>query len=244
MTVGTSISLVPYDAGSPIASSNLAFNTSTSTWECQSDLQADGQIISNYSNTTTMIDIQDSFADGRAFIEFENNVFIGKTGTDTISFRIGGDATGDEVARITNSGFFGIGTTTQSASELLRVGGDALVDQVLTASGGLSTGDSTLLHKTIDIGDWNMDTTSVVSVAHSLDHSKIRSVYIIIYPDNFPSANATPLDYGNSSGNIEGYYEITSTSIACRRVASGFYDSTNFNLTPFNRGEITIWYEP
>ncbi len=94
--------------------------------------------------------------------------------------------------------------------------------------------------KIIDIGDWNMDTTTNVTVAHGLTGSKIRSVSAYIISD---AGNWTYVLNGiSSSGALGGSIAWDSTLIELSRVSSGLFDSTFFDSTSYNRGYITIWY--
>lgn len=100
--------------------------------------------------------------------------------------------------------------------------------------------------KIVNIGDWNMDGTANVSVAHGIaDFSKIRSidVYIIddaafnIYPLNSAYTPATPVTV--VQGTIAS---IGSTHVVLYRLAGGLFDGIEFNSTSYNRGWIHITY--
>lgn len=90
--------------------------------------------------------------------------------------------------------------------------------------------------KVVDIGDWNMDTTASVNVAHGVTWSKIRSITVSIWNDDsvlytfFDGSTTSPSVYANS------------VNVILTRITSGFFDSVNFNATSFNRGYVTIWY--
>lgn len=93
--------------------------------------------------------------------------------------------------------------------------------------------------KVVEIGDWNMDTTATLAVAHGLTASNIRSVEVIIRHDN--GTDQYRLDAIDSGETVEGGVEsIGSTNINLRRVASGLFDGTNFDSTSFNRGYVHI----
>lgn len=98
--------------------------------------------------------------------------------------------------------------------------------------------------KVLDIGDWNMDSTSSVSVLHGLaDYKKIRGVSMIVVRDD-SDTNYYSLPFFNSStsenGGVTG---ITSTTVNVGRLTGGVFDNTSFDSTSFNRGWITIIYE-
>lgn len=100
--------------------------------------------------------------------------------------------------------------------------------------------------KVVEIGDWNMDSSQTVDVAHGLDIQDIRMVDVIIRGDS--SSFIYPL---NGKGIIVGSYDtdvqggvgqITSAGVRLVRITGGFFDDTDFNSTSYNRGWVTIWY--
>jgi hypothetical protein len=96
-----------------------------------------------------------------------------------------------------------------------------------------------LLTKVVNIGDWDMDATASVNVAHGITSTKIRSVEVWIRED---TGNVmTPLTY-NTAGTPSGYFTYDGTNVILNRVAAGVFDSTSYNATSFNRGFITIEY--
>ena len=101
-----------------------------------------------------------------------------------------------------------------------------------------------LATKVVEIGDWDMDATDNVAVAHGIaDFKKIRDVQTTIRNDAdsvyYKLEKLNTLDYEMQGGVIQ----IDGTNIGLSRKAAGFYDSTDFDSTPFNRGFITIQYE-
>lgn len=100
-----------------------------------------------------------------------------------------------------------------------------------------------LATKVVQIGDWNMDSSVSVNVAHGIaDYKKIRSIGSIIREDS--DVGYYSLGYINSAAaDGFGVSNITTTNIQLARVDSGAFDNTNFDSTTFNRGWITITYE-
>lgn len=101
--------------------------------------------------------------------------------------------------------------------------------------------DFQLKWKIINIGDWNMDTTPNVTVAHGLDVTKIRSATFIIRNDAgtqfYPPASRV------SSGLDSAFFAyLTTTDVELFREAASDFDSTDFDATGYNRGYITIGY--
>jgi len=119
----------------------------------------------------------------------------------------------------------------------------------LEIEGGIRTINSGpyLKRKVIEIGDWNMDTTSTKAVAHGLsDITKIRAVNVVIRKDD--STEVYPLVRSNTSGVHNGGWidSIGVANVNLTRIDSatnGLFDHTDFDLTPFNRGWVTIDYE-
>lgn len=94
----------------------------------------------------------------------------------------------------------------------------------------------------IDIGDWNMDTTTNISVAHGLsDFTKIRSINVIIRDD----ADGLYSDLaGTAISGVGGSADATSTNISLsRQTTNSRFDSANYSSTSYNRGWIYITYE-
>jgi hypothetical protein len=88
--------------------------------------------------------------------------------------------------------------------------------------------------KILTIGDWNMDSTAAVYIAHGLTQSKIRAFYGQIFDD---SSGGWPL---TTSAHLICF--TGATNITLTRVTSGDFDSVNFDSTGFNRGYIIIDY--
>lgn len=103
------------------------------------------------------------------------------------------------------------------------------------------------LKKRIEIGDWNMDSNASVNVLHNMDdHTKIRSIQVMIIDDT--GTNMRPLNNFNSVSktNDGGVTSINSTQISLGRldaIDGGVFDSVNYDSTSYNRGWITVEYE-
>jgi hypothetical protein len=98
--------------------------------------------------------------------------------------------------------------------------------------------------KIIEIGDWNMDTTNLIQVAHGLaDWTKIHIRAIKIIADVHYGGGHYPINIyigGMSSGY---WYMDDADHITLIRANGGFYDSINFDSISYNRGLIYIDYE-
>ena len=109
---------------------------------------------------------------------------------------------------------------------------------------GIWDGLGFLAKKVVEIGDWDMDTNAAINVAHGLGDkwAKIRSIQVIIREDE--DTTYLPLNSVNEgddlNGGITGFNNV---HINLRRIAEETFDNAYFNLTPFNRGWVTIEYE-
>jgi len=117
----------------------------------------------------------------------------------------------------------------------------ALTIPVYDANADLTATKIGVLHvKVVDIGDWNMDATGSVTVAHGLDLSKIRSIEVYVRPDD--GSGLIPLAQADTAGAAAGYWGCGATTISLVRIASSTFDGVSFDSTSFNRGWVTFWY--
>tara|TARA_Y100001973_G_C5208772_1_gene343696 strand:- start:11696 stop:12193 length:498 start_codon:yes stop_codon:yes gene_type:complete len=109
--------------------------------------------------------------------------------------------------------------------------------------------DYGLRRTTVEIGDWNMDSTGFVKVNHGLDYSDtwkgtrstaftIRNDADTVYFGDNHSKSGTHMT--NIDVAVSG---ITSKKVVLIRKASGSFDSADFDSTSYNRGWVTVWYE-
>lgn len=111
------------------------------------------------------------------------------------------------------------------------------------ANAGIQTdGVNTLKTKIIDIGDWNMDSTASVNIAHGLTLANIRSVVVNVRDDTTSSLRDITNEFSVDSSITDGAWSLGSTNVTIERVAAGGFDSAGYNATSFNRGWITITY--
>ena len=93
----------------------------------------------------------------------------------------------------------------------------------------------------IDIGDWNMDSTSAIFVAHGLTLSTIRSIQCIIRNDAATVFSNLAADW-STAGTSGTEISANSTNVELVRQNAGPFDNSNYNSTSYNRGWITIQY--
>ena len=125
-------------------------------------------------------------------------------------------------------------------------------DTATVADGVAETGAGAevLLTKVIEIGDWNMNTTDHVCVAHGMGagfYLRVRSVSAMILIDVGVGSVTFALDsIIADTGAVNGGAEvIDATNVDLYRTAavnSGRFDGPNYSDIAFNRGRITIQY--
>lgn len=107
--------------------------------------------------------------------------------------------------------------------------------------------DHKLRTKIINIGDWDMDASSSSGpISHGITGgvAKIKHISVLIYND--AATAAYPYPYTTISDGL-GQLEIAAigtSSITLHRRTGGFFDDAIFDSTGYNRGIITLLYEP
>jgi len=96
--------------------------------------------------------------------------------------------------------------------------------------------------KVIPIGNWDMDADQMVQIAHGLTWADIRAVQVGIINDF--GTNIYFLPYASAADAVGATFQTQSAIIMIIRFSPGFFDHADFDLTPFNRGFITVWYTP
>lgn len=97
---------------------------------------------------------------------------------------------------------------------------------------------------TVSIGDWNMDSTVSLGVAHGIaDYTKIRSISVVVRDDN--DASYFTFDAFSATGGAVwgGVLSFSSTQVFIARTTGESFDAALFDATSYNRGWITITYE-
>lgn len=101
----------------------------------------------------------------------------------------------------------------------------------------------------LQIGDWDMDATGTVAVAHGLSATEwktIRRVSVIIRNDADTKYHDTSYPEGNSQNQI-GITSFDPTNFNLERLqaaSGGDFDSTDYDSTSYNRGWINFEYTP
>lgn len=98
---------------------------------------------------------------------------------------------------------------------------------------------------TINIGDWNMDTTAGLSIAYPAGVTKtaIRQIQVLIIDDAGLITNDLTVNSKASASDFsqqEGRWYLTNTTIELERRTTGFFDSPDYDTPGYNRGYITL----
>lgn len=102
---------------------------------------------------------------------------------------------------------------------------------------------------TVEIGDWNMDTTSstLINISGFADWENIISVYVIIRNDadssHYPLNTTTSTSDALPVGGVGAISSGLGGTIRLVRTTGGFFDSTDFDSTSYNRGWLTVMYQ-
>ncbi len=112
------------------------------------------------------------------------------------------------------------------------------------------SGGTAIPHKTIviEIGNWNMDSTLTVNIAHNLsttEYKTIISTNIIIRNDTntvlLPIASLSNFVAGSVAGGITS---INATNVQIQRQQAGTFDGASYSGTSISRGTIALQYQP
>lgn len=91
------------------------------------------------------------------------------------------------------------------------------------------------------IGDWNMNSTASISVAHDLAFADIITFSAVIIDDIGSQKRVIgPAPSISSTPELGGSVSATAVNINLNRVAGGVFQSTDFDSTGYNRGFITV----
>jgi hypothetical protein len=144
------------------------------------------------------------------------------------------DKTSFESLYGTNGSTFPDNTTGEISEGDMRQFGQDIADSLFAGGLGLAI-------KSVNIGDWDMDTTESKNVAHGLsDFKKIRGIDVIIRNDS----DTAPYLHITATANKDIYISgIDNSNIGITRRTSGTFDSASFDSTSYNRGWVTITYE-
>lgn len=192
------------------------------------------------------------------YTDFGLRVIRGNTGANTTS-EIVHRGTGDFIIGTNDASNFKIKTSGTTRVTIDPTNGDININGSGTVkkssssvTGFITTGvtgfasDSVIRTKIVEIGDWNMDTTGVINVAHGLTWQKIISVHALIRDNTDSKRNMLCgidefLDTTGAVTAVSGLY-VNSSNVTIFRATNGYYDVPAYNATSYNRGWIFIQY--
>jgi len=154
-----------------------------------------------------------------------------------------GDTSAGDNAAMGYTATEGLILTGQGSTNDVTIKNDADADVITIPTGttnvdivgNLSAANLPLSTKVVEIGDWNMDTTNTVAVAHGLTLANIRTIKVLIRTDD-------NLIYYDINQDVDPGYSVDATNANVTRTIGDFFDGTSFDSTSFNRGWITIQY--
>jgi hypothetical protein len=125
--------------------------------------------------------------------------------------------------------------------------GSGIADYNASTVKRIGSNFNNLSTKIVDIGDWDMDATDSITVAHGCDNLQIRNIEAVIFTDTgvtVSNGNSFPLGLRwEASGNVQGGLYWGATDVYLHRLIGGLFDSTSFNATSYNRGHLIITYQ-
>lgn len=130
------------------------------------------------------------------------------------------------------------GITSTVAELNILDGVTATAAELNSAADGI--GVSIPRQKVVEIGDWNMDSTGTVYVAHGVTFDKIVGVRAIVRNDANDGKYCISQGCGTyGRGEIDS---INATNVRLDRTSGGTFDSVDFDSTSYNRGWVIIDY--
>lgn len=116
----------------------------------------------------------------------------------------------------------------------------------------INSGSPQLKIKELLTGDWNMNSTTNITIPHGLSNqAKIVGILAVkIRQDGGGSVggvNLYPIDFLHTSADpgylVEGFVDsVAGANIGLRRRTGGFWDSASFAATSYNRGIVYLMY--
>ncbi len=98
-----------------------------------------------------------------------------------------------------------------------------------------------LLRDIVEIGDWNMSSTGIITVTIAMKIIRVRGIDVLIIND--ASTIVERLDGGNITGNANGNVALTGDYVQLAVRDGGAFDDGDHQTTSFNRGWMLIDYE-
>lgn len=192
--------------------------------------------------------LNSDFLDGKSSSESVVNLTIPvrSAAGDIAATTFTGDLTGDVVGDVKAADstiVLDAGTDGTDATFTGDVTGDLTGNADTATLATTATKVGVLNVVVIDIGDWDMDASGSVSVAHGLDITKIMGASALVRNDANDTKAPLLAVPGSTSGISQGGIGVISTTtITIYRLDGGNFDDVTFSTTSYNRGWITVWY--
>jgi hypothetical protein len=141
------------------------------------------------------------------------------------------DRTGNVVDTITLGSSTTMNLTSSGTMNITGTNAINLVSTVLNHNGSPLV-PALLYTKVLDIGAWNMNTTTDVTVAHGLTYADIRTMYCMVRGD--AAATRVPLDFGVGATDTtrQGFVRNAgTTNVSLYRLTGGSFDSALYSKT-------------
>lgn len=95
----------------------------------------------------------------------------------------------------------------------------------------------------LELGDWDMDTTTNIDVAHGLEYSDIIKAEVWVRNDADTARSAINSGVDATNTTPQGFVgDIDSTNVNIVRLTTGKFDHADYNATSYNRGWLIITY--
>jgi hypothetical protein len=121
------------------------------------------------------------------------------------------------------------GTATRRFTEYLELNA-ALVNQKRT--------------EIIELGDWNMNTTTNIDIAHGLEYDDIIEAQVWIRNDANTIKDNIGTGVDATDTTPQGYVgEIDATNVNIVRLTGGKFDAAGYSTTSYNRGWLILTYK-
>lgn len=95
----------------------------------------------------------------------------------------------------------------------------------------------------VELGDWDMNATASITVAHGLVYADIISARVFIRNDADTERHDIGTGQNATTTTQQGYVgSIGATLVGVTRLTGGKFDSASYSATSYNRGWLIITY--
>ena len=101
-------------------------------------------------------------------------------------------------------------------------------------------GPDPLKTKELDTGNWNLNSTVSISVAHGLVLADIRECEAFIRND--VNTELFPIDHSDGLVNPDGKIKVDATNVVLTKRVGGLFSGVDWDSVAYNRGWIQLRY--